>query len=134
LSSEVGPKGGRVFLGAAPAKTGVAAFDSIQQPIDLVHVTAVLPVRLLERVLMDLEMSSQTFVVHSSLLFDAKSKKFVKNQSVKVDRKNGSIIEVFERTAAHQIHPEDIDLRGDSRVVVPGFVDSHTHIFLHSYE
>ena len=83
---------------------------------------------------MDLEMSSQTFVVHSSLLFDAKSKKFVKNQSVKVDRKNGSIIEVFERTAAHQIHPEDIDLRGDSRVVVPGFVDSHTHIFLHSYE
>ena len=79
-------------------------------------------------------MSSETVIIHSTLLFDPKSKSFLKNRSVKVDCKNGSIINVFERKSSERIGPDDIDLRGDGKVVMPGFVDSHTHIFLHPYE
>jgi imidazolonepropionase-like amidohydrolase len=31
-----------------------------------------------------------------------------------------------------ELGPDDIDLRG--KVAMPGFVDAHTHIFLHDYE
>ncbi len=79
-------------------------------------------------------MSPDTVTIHSSLLFDPKKKAFLENQSIKVDRERGIILDVYERTAQDSIHHDDIDLRGSGRVVMPGFVDSHPHILLHSYE
>ncbi|KAM7222790.1 putative Xaa-Pro dipeptide hydrolase [Rhypophila decipiens] len=77
--------------------------------------------------------SSKTFKVHTSILFDPKKKAFLKNISIEVDRANGSIIDVCKRhdEGRTTFTRHDIDLTG--RVVLPGFVDSHTHIFLHSY-
>lgn len=80
---------------------------------------------------------SKTFTVHSSLLFDPKQKAFRKNISIEVDRDTGSITNVYERDDEDdlrlQIHVGDIDLRGAGKCVLPGLVDSHTHVFLHSY-
>jgi imidazolonepropionase-like amidohydrolase len=75
--------------------------------------------------------------LHTSILFDPKKKSFLENISVTVDTDTGLITRVFSRDGAEiplpEILPEgDIDLRG--KVVMPGFVDAHTHIFLHSYE
>ena len=72
--------------------------------------------------------------LHTSLLFDPKQKKFLDNISITGNPKTGLITNVFKRE--HDELPElsdnDVDLRG--KVVMPGFVDAHTHIFLHSYE
>ena len=81
---------------------------------------------------------SKTFTVHSSLLFDPKKKAFRKNISIEIDRGTGSIANVYERDDNDdgllqcEIQAGDIDLRG-SKCVLPGLVDSHTHVFLHSY-
>jgi imidazolonepropionase-like amidohydrolase len=74
------------------------------------------------------------FTIHTSTLFDPKKKEFVKDVSVVVDSKSALITKVFTRDAPLPAGvPEgDVDLRG--KVVMPGFVDAHTHIFLHSYE
>ncbi len=77
-------------------------------------------------------MASKRVTIHSSLLFDPKTKEFTKNRTIVVDCATGSIADVFERESDDKIHDGDIDLRG--KTVMPGFVDSHTHIFLHSYE
>lgn len=66
------------------------------------------------------------------MLFDSKSKSFHKNVTLEIDREKGEIINSFDNTVHSVIRPGDVDLRG--QVVMPGFVDSHTHIFLHSYE
>jgi cytosine/adenosine deaminase-related metal-dependent hydrolase len=79
-------------------------------------------------------MPSSELTVHTSLLFDPKKKAFLKDVSIKVDCDRGSILEVFARSTDNVISDNDIDLRGNDRVVMPGFVDAHTHIFLHSYE
>ncbi|KAJ4204947.1 hypothetical protein NW759_014756 [Fusarium solani] len=53
--------------------------------------------------------------------------------SVTVDSETGLIVRVFERD--DQKKPSkagDIDLRG--KYVMPGLVDAHAHVFLHSYE
>lgn len=76
-------------------------------------------------------MIRNTLTLHSSLLFDPRKKAFVKNVSVKIDTESGGIAEVFERASDEEIDDGDIDLRG--KVVMPGFVDAHTHIFLHPY-
>ena len=76
-------------------------------------------------------MRRETLTIHSSLLFDPKKKAFVKDVSIQVDRQQGAIADVFRRKSDDEIQENDIDLRG--KVVMPGFVDSHTHIFLHSY-
>lgn len=76
-------------------------------------------------------MIRKSITVHSSLLFDPKKKAFVKNVSIKVDCQSGSIAEVYERKSDDEIRDSDIDLRG--KVVMPGLVDAHTHIFLHPY-
>ncbi|KAK7720914.1 hypothetical protein SLS64_001207 [Diaporthe eres] len=76
-------------------------------------------------------MIRKTFTLHSSLLFDPRKKAFVKNVSIKIDPQSGGIAEVYERESDEEIRDGDIDLRG--KVVMPGFVDSHTHIFLHPY-
>lgn len=68
------------------------------------------------------------------MLFDPKKKQFVKNVSIKVDREHGSIVEVYTRQSDDEVdalQDGDIDLR--DKVVMPGFVDAHTHIFLHPY-
>ncbi|KAK3956035.1 hypothetical protein QBC32DRAFT_251974 [Pseudoneurospora amorphoporcata] len=76
----------------------------------------------------------KTFTVHSSLLFDPKQKAFRKNISIEINRDTGSIANVYERNDGDdfQLLAGDIDLRG-AKCVLPGLVDSHTHVFLHSY-
>lgn len=76
---------------------------------------------------------STTFHIHTSLLFDPKKKAFVKNVSIEVNPGTGEIVSVTERPEeSFSAKDGDIDLTG--KVVLPGLVDSHTHIFLHSYE
>lgn len=72
--------------------------------------------------------------IHTSILFDPKKKEFVKDISIIADRETGLIVEVYNRSSVEDqvLSPGDIDLRG--LVVLPGFVDAHTHIFLHSYK
>lgn len=80
-------------------------------------------------------MKRDIITVHSSLLFDPKKKAFVDNVSIRVDCQRGSIMDVYERASDDEIPDGDdgghIDLRG--QVVMPGFVDAHTHVFLHPY-
>lgn len=75
-------------------------------------------------------MRRKSVTIHSSLLFDPKKKAFVKNVSIKVDTERGSITDVYTRESEDEVKG-GIDLRG--RVVMPGFVDAHTHVFLHPY-
>ena len=72
--------------------------------------------------------------IHTSTLFDPKKKAFVSDVSITVDPASGLITKVFERTEplGSSVPEGDVDLRG--KVVLPGFVDAHTHIFLHSYD
>ena len=79
-------------------------------------------------------MHPKSITIHAGLLFDPKAKAFRRNVSVTVDAETGAIVDVFERDNSDikSIKGGDIDLR--SKVVMPGFVDAHTHIFLHSYE
>jgi imidazolonepropionase-like amidohydrolase len=74
------------------------------------------------------------FTLHTSTLFDPKKKTFVSDVSITVDPVSGLILKVFQRTEAlgEDVPHGDVDLRG--RTTLPGLVDAHTHIFLHSYE
>lgn len=76
-------------------------------------------------------MIRKTATLHSSLLYDPRKKAFVKNVSITIDLQSGGIADVYERSSDEEIRDGDIDLRG--KVVMPGFVDAHTHIFLHPY-
>ncbi|KND89830.1 hypothetical protein TOPH_05467 [Tolypocladium ophioglossoides CBS 100239] len=78
-------------------------------------------------------MQPKSIAVHTGLLFDPKAKAFGENASVIFDVETGAIADVFERDNSDKcISNGDIDLR--SKVAMPGFVDAHTHIFLHLYE
>ncbi|PWY80730.1 amidohydrolase [Aspergillus sclerotioniger CBS 115572] len=76
------------------------------------------------------------FTIHTSSLFDPQIKRFRSNVSVTVNPASGLIVRVFERDDKVLLSDlwkaGDIDLRG--RYVLPGLVDAHTHIFLHSYD
>lgn len=62
----------------------------------------------------------QSFTVHTSLLFDPHSKKWLKNAAVEVDTKSGLITSVTEdATKSAIVSDGDINLRGYT--VVPGF-------------
>ncbi|KAK3935695.1 hypothetical protein QBC46DRAFT_396962 [Diplogelasinospora grovesii] len=78
-------------------------------------------------------MSPAIILVHSSLLFDPKKLEFLRDVTIAVNSRDGSIEDVYPRRgdSIPEISDHDIDLRG--KVVMPGFVDSHTHIFLHDY-
>lgn len=73
------------------------------------------------------------FTIHTDLLFDSKGKAFVSDISITVDTTSGLISRVYSREEPLPKHVSapDIDLRGET--VLPGFVDAHTHIFLHAY-
>ncbi|KAK3298536.1 uncharacterized protein B0H64DRAFT_438991 [Chaetomium fimeti] len=74
-----------------------------------------------------------TLIVHTSLLFDPIQKAFLENVSVEVNTETGAIVRLHHRNTPDLPSPlssRDIDLR--DKVVLPGLVDSHTHIFLHS--
>lgn len=75
------------------------------------------------------------YTTHTSLLFDSKAKVFKENISLTVNLTSGLITSIKTRdddsTNSLQISPTDLDLRG--LTILPGLVDSHTHIFLHSY-
>jgi imidazolonepropionase-like amidohydrolase len=75
--------------------------------------------------------------VHTSSLFDPKEKKVIRDISITVDPSSGLITRIFKRDDTQRPFAEifrdgDIDLRG--KFVMPGLVDAHTHVFLHSYE
>ncbi|KIV79194.1 hypothetical protein PV11_06766 [Exophiala sideris] len=79
-------------------------------------------------------MATAQYTVHTSTLFDPKKKAFVTNVSVTVDPTSGLIVDVYERkpdSLGSTVPEGDVDLRG--KIVMPGFVDAHTHIMLHSY-
>lgn len=71
--------------------------------------------------------------IHTDCLFDSKRKAFVKDTSIVVSPATGLITKVYQRKDAlpSQIEKPDIDLRG--KCVLPGFVEAHSHILLHSY-
>ncbi|KAK5991022.1 hypothetical protein PT974_09298 [Cladobotryum mycophilum] len=71
------------------------------------------------------------FTIHTSLLFDPKLKLFRRNMSIVICPASGCVVDVYHYDSNPIVHERDIDLRG--KVVMPGFVDAHTHIFLHSY-
>lgn len=75
------------------------------------------------------------YTIHTSTLFDPKKKAFVSDISITVDPVSGLIVDVAARESGSlgsSVPVGDVDLRG--KVVMPGFVDAHSHIFLHSYE
>ncbi len=77
------------------------------------------------------EMASQ-YTVHTSTLFDPKGKEWLNELSITIEPATGSILRMFKRNGPLQSVPDgDVDLRGE--FVLPGFVDAHAHIFLHSY-
>ena len=82
---------------------------------------------------MVLKPKMETITIHTDCLFDPKKKAFVKDTSIIVSPDTGLITRVYRRTKAlvDPIESPDIDLRG--KCVLPGLVDAHTHIFLHSY-
>lgn len=80
------------------------------------------------------EAGSTLLTVHTSSLFDPKAKRFRPNISITVDTASGLIVRVFERdgySVKGILSHGDVDLRG--KYVLPGLVDAHTHVFLHSY-
>jgi imidazolonepropionase-like amidohydrolase len=77
-------------------------------------------------------------VIHTSLLFDSEAKKFVTGVSLEIDKPTGLITKTWVRGSDDIVDDNDaalrehLDLRG--YVVLPGLVDAHTHVFLHSYQ
>jgi len=80
---------------------------------------------------------SDTFTVHTDLLFDPPKKEWLNDVSLTVSPETGLITKVYQRSTLDTdalpatIEAPDIDLRG--KCVLPGLVDAHTHIFLHAY-
>ncbi|KAF2102148.1 hypothetical protein NA57DRAFT_64724 [Rhizodiscina lignyota] len=85
------------------------------------------------------------FRIYTSILFSPIEKQFLNDITLSVSPKTGLITKVHKRSAAETssldgatIASPDIDLRspgpnGKPRVILPGLVDAHTHIFLHAY-
>lgn len=72
--------------------------------------------------------------LHTDTLFNTQTKTVEHGVSIVVDEELGSIVKIYTRSEPlpDNILEPDVDLRG--KFVMPGFVDGHTHIFLHSYD
>ncbi|KAI1122782.1 hypothetical protein F5Y10DRAFT_253239 [Nemania abortiva] len=81
-------------------------------------------------------MAKAQLTIHTSTLFDSRDKYFVRDLSIYVDTSTGLITRTHVRSQPLPQHnlsdSKTIDLRG--LTVLPGFVDAHTHIFLHGYD
>ncbi|KAI3319114.1 hypothetical protein HD806DRAFT_510040 [Xylariaceae sp. AK1471] len=81
------------------------------------------------------EMTDEHLTIHTSCLFDSKSKRFTSDVSIDVDTSTGLITRTYTRSQPlphkNVSDSKTIDLRG--LTVLPGLVDAHTHIFLHAY-
>ncbi|KAI1095303.1 amidohydrolase [Rostrohypoxylon terebratum] len=75
--------------------------------------------------------SSKKILILTSSLFDSKTKGFLKNTALRADTSTGLITKVEQTPVAPDDDEYVIDLRGYT--VLSGFVDAHTHIFLHPY-
>ncbi|KAF7896173.1 hypothetical protein EAF00_006188 [Botryotinia globosa] len=75
--------------------------------------------------------SNHEYWIHTTTLFNSRTKSFDKNVSLRVNTKTGSITKVSTRETSSitSLGDNDLDLRG--KTVLPGFVDAHTHVFLH---
>ncbi|OIW30899.1 amidohydrolase [Coniochaeta ligniaria NRRL 30616] len=73
------------------------------------------------------------YTIHTSQLFDSSKLEVLSDISIRVNPATSLIEAVYKRTSplGSQVPAGDVDLRG--KFVMPGFVDAHTHIFLHSY-
>ncbi|KAG0678938.1 hypothetical protein C6P40_001458 [Pichia californica] len=80
------------------------------------------------------ETSPPPFYVHCSTVFNSKTMEVMNNISFLIDPAIGLIVKIIQRNSndVKNLTDNDIDLRG--KFVMPGFVDAHTHIFLHSYD
>ncbi|KAF7940806.1 uncharacterized protein EAE97_006992 [Botrytis byssoidea] len=75
--------------------------------------------------------SNHEYWIHTTTLFNSRTKSFDKNVSLRVNTKTGLITKVSTRESSPitLLGDNDLDLRG--KTVLPGFVDAHTHVFLH---
>ncbi|TGO12586.1 hypothetical protein BTUL_0086g00620 [Botrytis tulipae] len=75
--------------------------------------------------------SNHEYWIHTTTLFNSRTKSFDKNVSLRVNTKTGLITKVSTRETSSitSLGDNDLDLRG--KTVLPGFVDAHTHVFLH---
>ncbi|KAI9739060.1 MAG: hypothetical protein M1834_007272 [Cirrosporium novae-zelandiae] len=75
------------------------------------------------------------FIIHTTTLFSPLTKSLLHNASLIIDPTTGLITDTYTRPSPSFPTPlpeGDIDLTG--KFVMPGLVDAHTHIFLHSYD
>lgn len=71
--------------------------------------------------------------IHTSVVYEPVNKEFLENISIEVNTKSGAISNFHARSSPDIPSPlpdNHIDLR--DKFVLPGLIDSHTHIFLHS--
>ncbi|THV54896.1 hypothetical protein BGAL_0018g00520 [Botrytis galanthina] len=75
--------------------------------------------------------SNHEYWIHTTTFFNSRTKSFDKNVSLRVNTKTGLITKVSRRESLSvtSFGDNDLDLRG--KTVLPGFVDAHTHVFLH---
>lgn len=74
------------------------------------------------------------YTVLTSLLFDSKAQAWLTDVSVRISRSSGLVTSLSPTTSLARsvlADPSTLDLRGYT--VIPGLVDSHTHIFVHPY-
>jgi len=71
--------------------------------------------------------------IHTSTLFDPQLITFTNNTSITIDTTTGLIVKVSQRESELPNHTKapDIDLR--NQTILPGLVDTPTHVFLHAY-
>ena len=83
----------------------------------------------------DQHYTADSFCVHTGLIFDPQQKQFSQNISIIINKTTGLIRSVSKRPSidlpSNYNANRDIDLR--HLTVLPGLVDAHTHVFLHSY-
>ncbi|KIY70246.1 hypothetical protein CYLTODRAFT_430064 [Cylindrobasidium torrendii FP15055 ss-10] len=74
---------------------------------------------------------ADTVLLIAGKLFDSEKLEFLERQGVLISRRTGLILKVFPYTDEASNQYETIDL--SHLTVLPGFVDVHVHLFVHSY-